>query len=436
MDSPRAIRFSMGRFADILANRRTAALLGLGFLSGLPAAVVDKPLAAWMTDRGASAATIGTLAAWAAVPATFKVAWAPALDRFAPPLPGLGRRRAWLVITQALLVVGLVGLGAVGAAAPLAAVMAVTVGVAFLSASQDVVGDAYRTDVLPPAERGPGTSAWVTGWRVAVIVAGGGMLQAVGKGWATWSTAYTVVAGVMAVGIGITLLSPEPAVATAPPATLAAAVVGPLRELLGRRRTWAVLLFVVLFKLPERLVAVLPTTFMLRLGIGKATLGLVQQELGVGATIAGAVAGGVVVARLGLRRSLWVVGVLGAVSNFGFYVLAVTGPRAAVYVPAIGVEAFCNGMVTAAFVAFLMAQCDPRYSATQYALLSGLMRLTDVFAGRPAGALADRYGWAAFFGASVAAVAPGLALLPWVPVERDIAVAGRGFEGIVDDPGV
>ena len=416
--------------ADILANRRTAALLGLGFLSGVPAAAIDKPLAAWLTDRGATATTVGTLAAWAAVPAAFKFAWAPALDRFAPPIPRLGRRRAWLAITQVSLVAGLLAVAAVGASSTVAWLIAAAVGVAFVSASQDIVGDAYRTDVLPAAERGPGTSAWVTGWRVAVIVVGGGMLQAVGKGWVTWRTAFEIVAGVMAGGVAVTLWSPEPAVAVRPPATLARAVVDPLSDLLGRRRSWAVLLFVVLFKLPERLVAVLPTTFMLRLGIGKATLGLVQQELGVGATIAGAIAGGVVVARVGLRRSLLLVGVLGAVSNFGFYLLAVTGPRAAVYVPAIGVEAFCNGMVTAAFVAFLMSQCDARYSAFQYALLSGLMRLTDVFVGRPAGAFADRHGWATFFLVSVGAAVPGLALLPWVPVEREPRER-RGFEVIV-----
>jgi PAT family beta-lactamase induction signal transducer AmpG len=417
----------VGRAADIFANRRTAALLGLGFLSGLPAAAIDKPLVAWLTDRKATAATVGTLLAWTAVPATFKFAWAPVLDRFAPPLPRLGRRRAWLAITQLSLATGLVAVAFVGKAAPLGWVIAVAVAVAFTSASQDVVGDAYRTDVLPPAERGPGTSAWVTGWRVAIIVVGGGMLQAVGKGWMTWSTAYEFTAIFMVCGIGVTLRSPEPATPVAPPATLARAVVDPLADILSRRRSWVVLLFVVLFKLPERLVAVLPTTFMLRIGIGKQTLGLVQQELGVAATIAGAIAGGVVVARLGLRRSLWVVGALGAVSNFGFYVLSVTGPRAAVYVPAIGVEAFCNGMVTAAFVAFLMAQCDPRFSAFQYALLSGLMRLTDVLFARPAGTFADRYGWGPFFLLSVAAVVPGLALLPWVPVNTQ---ASRGAEGL------
>jgi PAT family beta-lactamase induction signal transducer AmpG len=420
----------MERWADILANRRTAALLGLGFLSGVPAAVIDKPLVAWLTDRGATAATVGTLAAWAAVPATVKFAWAPALDRFVPPVPGLGRRRAWLAITQGLLVVGLVGVAVVGPSATFAGVMAVTVAVAFLSASQDVVGDAYRTDVLPAAERGPGTSAWVTGWRVAVIAVGGGIMLAVGRGWLSWPGAYGAAAAVMAGGLAVTVWAPEPPVTAAPP-TLGRAVVDPLLDLLRRRGTWAVLLFVVLFKLPERLVAMQTTAFMRQLGIRLETIGWAQNGLGIGATIAGAVAGGVVVARLGLRRSLWTVGVLGAVSNVGFCVLALTGPRAVVYVPAIGVESFCNGMVTAAFVAFLMAQCDARYSATQYALLSGLMRLTDVAFGGAGGRFAVRHGWASFFAMSVAAVVPGLALLPWVPVER--AIDGAGFEVITQD---
>jgi PAT family beta-lactamase induction signal transducer AmpG len=158
----------------IFANRRTASLLGLGFLSGLPAAVIDKPLATWLTDRGATAAAVGTLAAWTAVPATFKVCWAPLLDRFAPPLPGLGRRRAWLAVTQVLLAGALLAVAAVGASATITLVIAAATVVAFASASQDVVSDAYRTDVLPADERGPGTSAWVTGWRLAVILAGNG----------------------------------------------------------------------------------------------------------------------------------------------------------------------------------------------------------------------------------------------------------------------
>ncbi len=187
----------------------------------------------------------------------------------------------------------------------------------------------------------------------------------------------------MAAGVGVTLRSPEPAAAAPPPATLGRAVVDPLRDLLGRPAGVGRAAFVVLFKLPERLVAALPTQFLLRSGVTLATLGWVQQWLGVGATIAGAVAGGVAVARLGVRRSLLVVGVAGAVSNLGFWAVAALGPRPAVYVPAIGVESFCNGLVTAAFVAFLMGQCDRRYSATQYAVLSGLMRLTDVFTGPP-----------------------------------------------------
>ncbi len=409
----------MGRVADIFTHRRTTALLGLGFMSGLPAAAIDKPLAAWLTDRGATAATVGTLAAWVAVPATYKFAWAPALDRFAPPLPGLGRRRAWLAMTQAALAVALLVVAWAGASSSIATLIVAAVGVAFVSASQDVVSDAYRTDVLPTAERGPGTSAWVTGWRVAAVSVGGGIMLAVGRGWLSWAGAYVAAAGGMACGVAVTVASPEPA-ATAPPPTLARAVVDPLGEILRRRGTWTVLLFVVLFKLPERLVAIQATPFMRHLQIRLETIGWVVNGVGIGATIAGAIVGGAIVARLGLRRSLWVVGVLGAASNLGFYLLAVIGPRAAVYVPAIGVEAFCNGMVTAAFVAFLMGQCDHRYSAFQYALLSGLMRLTDTLFGRPSGAFADRHGWTAFFLLSVAAILPGLALLPWVPVERDV----------------
>ncbi len=199
-----------------------------------------------------------------------------------------------------------------------------------------------------------------------------------------------------------------------PPPTLRDAVVLPMRDLLLRERGLLVLLFVILFKLPEVLAANMTLRFMLDIGISKFDIGAVRQGLGIAVTIIGAMAGGVLVAQLGLWRSLWVIGILGAVSNGGFLVLSQTGPVRGVMIAVICIENFCAGMVTAAFVAFLMSQCSPEFSATQFAVLSGVMRLTDAISGPPAGYFVKAAGWSWFFAVSIVVGAPALLLLPWL----------------------
>ncbi|MGH7213674.1 MAG: MFS transporter, partial [Tepidisphaeraceae bacterium] len=212
----------------------------------------------------------------------------------------------------------------------------------------------------------------------------------------------------------VTLFAPEPRGA-APPRTLAQAVIQPFAEFMKRRGWLLVLVFIVVFRLPDVMAGAMRMPFLQRgVGFTKEQIGTIANSYGMFMTIVGALFGGGVVARLGLWRSLWVFAALQALSNFGFYMLTLSGPDRAALTVVISVENFCGGLVTAGFVAFLMSQCDRRFSATQYALLSSLMAVTGVIAGTPTGALVERAGWQTFFLVSIVMAIPGLALLPFV----------------------
>ena len=396
-------------------NRRSAALLMLGFASGLPFILVTDTLAAIMKDAHVATEKIGSLASIVAIPYTFKFIWAPLMDRYVPPL--LGRRRGWLLVMQTLLIAAIALLSFIDPGQAFAAFAAAALIVAFLSASQDIVGDAYRTDVLPPEERGMGAATWVMGYRIAMLAIGGGALLLVDSA-LSWHATLLLIAGVMGLGLVTTLLAPEPATPASAPQTLRSAVVNPLRDMLRRPGIWAVILFVVLFTLPEVMAKTMTLPFMLDIGISKHDIGIIRQWMGFGCTIVGALVGGALAVRFPLKRLLLLFGILGAASNAGFWVLTQTGPRYGIVVGTIAVENFCDGLVKAGFGAFLMSQCDIRFSAFQFALLSGLMRLTTVLGGAPAGRLADRAGWATFFIVSILAAIPGLLFIPWLPLTR------------------
>ncbi len=418
MNSPdAALRARGGR------RERLAILLLLGFASGLPLPLTDDTMKAWLKDAGVDLARIGLLGL-VAFPYTLKFLWAPFMDRFVPPF--LGRRRGWLAVTQVLLAVAIATLGFMDPAGALPFFVAVALAIAFASASQDIVADAYRTDVSPPDERGAAASAFVTGYRFAMIAAGAGALILADR-FGSWKPVYLVMAGGMVVGAAATLFAKEPAAVTAPP-TLREAVIEPFRDLALRRGGWFALLFIVLFKLPDVVAGAMTVPFMLSIGITKTDIGTIRQGLGLLITILGTLAGGAISLRMGLKKSLWVFGILQAVSNLGFLVLASTGPRYGVLVGVIAVENFCNGLVSAGFVAFLMSQCDRRFSATQYALLSSVMAITRVVAGAPTGYMAETLGWSGFFVASIATALPGMALLPFLATREEADTPGPSID--------
>ena len=391
-----------------LGDRRVGLMLALGFASGLPLALTSGTLQAWMTVEGVSLTTIGfaTLIGQAYV---FKFLWAPALDRYTPPL--LGRRRGWLLATQLLLIAGIAAMAVLSPGRSLIGLALAAVTVAFFSASQDVVFDAYRADVLPAAKRGAGAAVSVLGYRLGMIVSGGLALW-LAERVTGWGGMYFVMAALMLVGVAATLAAPEPKAPPAAPHSLRDAVVEPLREFFGRPGAWALLGLIVCYKLGDAFAGALSTAFLIRgAGFGADEVGLVNKSFGLAATIVGALAGGVAMAKLGLYRSLLWFGIGQALTNLGYWLIAVSPKSLALMAGAVGLENLIGGMGTAAFVALLMSLVDARFSATQYALLSAIASVGRVYVGPATGYLVEAVGWPTFFLLTVAFAAPGLALL-------------------------
>ena len=503
----------------LLRSWRFAVVLVLGFASGLPLALTGQALQAWLSVEGVDIATIGFLSL-VGLPYTFKFLWAPLMDRFEPFVPWLGRRRGWLVITQLGLAGGLMGMAAFSPTGALQTFALLAVTVAFVSASHDVVIDAYRTDLLPPAERGMGSSLNVAGYRAAMVVSGGLAMiwtDPVQGGGLTWPEIYRWMALAMVVAAVLSALAlPKlpPLDGAGPPlvagrqdvigfaAVLLAVAVGyvvtqqvftpiagrllspwletstmaaslksrwidlvallmglaftlPLAAWAARVARFATLLgglgayfsqpgaafflvFIVLYKLGDAFAISLVTPFLLKgMAFSSAEVGVVNKVIGLWLTIAGALAGGALMFRLGLWRALLLFGVLQAASNLGFWWLAAGGKGAfgglllpaldwgfvAITAPtpvdgallaAVAFENLSGGMGTAAHVAFQMSLCQQRFSATQYALLSAFGAVGRVWVGPLAGVTAESIGWPGFFLLSTWLAMPALLMLPWL----------------------
>ena len=406
-------------YRAVFTDRNLSVIALLGFSSGLPLALTGGTLQARMTVAGIDLSTIGIFTL-VGIPYTWKFLWAPLMDRFVPPF--LGRRRGWLLMTQAALAAGIAAMAFLEPRGHLAALAALALAVAFVSASQDIVVDAYRTDVSRPEERGLAGALGVVGYRVAmlvsgalalVLVAGSGALPALG-----WRGTYLAMAALMGVGVAATLLGREPALAAPPPPTLREAVAQPLSEFFSRPGAWWLLLLLVLYKLGDAFAGSLTTAFLLRgAHFSLDDVGYVNKGAGLAATILGVVFGGAIMVRLGLYRSLMAFGILQAVSLLAFMALALAGKSYPLMIFAVGFENLAGGMGTAAFVALLMALCDHRFTATQYALLSALATFGRVYVGPAAGYATDpRYlglPWSTFFLCTFIIALPGLLLLAW-----------------------
>ncbi len=381
----------------------------LGFASGLPLALTGGTLQAWATVANVSLQNIGFLTLVGSA-YTLKFLWAPLVDRYAPPF--LGRRRGWILVTQLLLAASVAAMGLFSPAGNLALLALLAVFVAFLSATQDIAFDAYSTDVLRKEERAAGAAVKVLGYRLAMIVSGG-LALVLADHWLGWENMYFLMGGFMALCAVATLLAPEPELVASAPRSLALAVVEPLVEFFKRRGAITILLLIVLYKLGDAFAGALSTTFLLRgAGFSVSEVGAVNKVFGLAATIAGALAGGALMAKLGLYRSLMLFGVLQGVSNFGYWVLAVTPPHLYSMAVVVAVENLCGGLGTAAFVALLMALCKHEFSATQFALLSALSAVGRTYlAGPLTPPLVQSLGWPSFFVITVLIAIPGLLLL-------------------------
>ena len=394
-------------YTEVFRSPRVAAVLVLGFSSGLPLALTGSTLQAWLTVSEIDIRTIAWFS-WIGVPYLLKFLWSPVMDRFVPPF--FGRRRGWMLLTQLALLAGIAVMTLAPPAESILLLGILALWVAFASASQDIVIDAYRTDVLRPHERGMGAAVGVFGYRIAMLASGG--LALILADQVGWRSAYLLMAALMAVGLATSVLAPEPETLAEPPRSLIDAVVLPLADLFSRRGALSLLGLIMLYKFGDALAGTLTTAFLLRgVGFTPTDVGLVNKFLGLAALLLGALAGGVVLARMSLYRALLAFGVLQAVSNLSFAWLAWAGKSYPLLVFAVAFENLASGMGTAAFVALAMALCNSSFSATQYALLSALASLGRVLFGPVTGELVAWIGWADFFVVTFVAALPGLWLV-------------------------
>jgi len=433
----------------VYTDRRVLSLLFFGFASGLPLALTFGTLSVWLAEVGVNKTTIG-LFALVGTPYTCKFLWAPLVDR--TPIPyltrWLGRRRGWIIVTQLALMATIASLGATNPLARpgLTAIFALLV--AFWSATQDIVIDAYRVEILEERQYGAGAATIVLGYRIGMLVSGAGALYL--ATYVDWFVSYATMAAFMIVGTATVLLNPEPRFQKSREsleqerriaaylearshlhgrkaqalAWIHGAVVSPFAEFISRHGWLVILLFILLYKFGDALAGVMSNPFYIELGFSKMQIASISKAFGLAATIIGGVIGGVIVDRLGILKSLFVCGILQMFSNLMFAVLAVVGKDLGMLTLTIAVENLSGGMGTTAFVAYLSSLCNVAYTATQYALLTSFMAFGRTLLSSSGGVLADHLDWISFFVVTTVAALPGLLLL--VGMDRRFSVPTDG----------
>jgi PAT family beta-lactamase induction signal transducer AmpG len=384
----------------------------MGFSCGLPLLLTLSVLQAWMKDEGVDLTIIGMMAL-VGLPYTLKFLWAPFLDRFT--LTFLGRRRGWMLVAQIALTVSIASLGQSDPVQNPWLLAFAAFLVTFFSASQDIVVDAYRREDLSDEELGLGSSLYINGYRLGMLLAsGGGLIMA---DYMDFSMVYLILAGCMLPGLMTTLLTPEPETPAGTPRTMREAVIDPLVEYFSRKGALWILAFILLYKVGDTMASAMTTPFYLDIGFSKSEIGAVVKLFGFWATFAGLLAGGIMMFRLGINRSLWVFGFLQAASTAGFALLANVGYSIPLLSSVIAFENLSSGMGTAAYAAFMASITNKKFTATQYALLTSLMGIPRVLASAPTGFLVKNVGWEAFFIACALIAIPGMLLLlkfaPW-----------------------
>lgn len=389
----------------------------LGFTSGLPLFILYNLLSAWLKAEQVDLKSIG-LFALVGFPYTWKFLWSPLMDRFRFPM--LGRRRGWMFFTQLALMATIGSMGFYSPVTDLTIIVFLAGLVAFLSASQDIVIDAYRREMLSDREQGSGTALFVNAYKMSTLVPGS--LSLILSDFLSWQVVFSVTALFMLPGVFTTLLIREPSIYGEPPRTLREAVVLPFKEFI-ERSGWShaamILAFIFLYKLGDSMATALATPFYMDLGYSRTQIGLVAKNAGLWASLAGGILGAVWLEKTGVNRGLWIFGVLQAVAILGFALLAQVGAGAPGVVPdtfllglVIGVEAFAVGLGTAAFTAYIATATDSRYTATQFALFTSLAAVPRTFFNALTGFIVAHTGWFEFFLICFALAIPGMLLLP------------------------
>ena len=404
-----------------LFTRRMAICVFIGFSSGLPLYLLLNLVPAWLRTEHIDLKVIGAFAL-IQFPYTWKFIWSPFLDRFVVPV--LGRRRGWMLLTQVALLVVIATLGGFSPSTDLPTIVVFCTLLAFLSATQDIVLDAYRRELLSDAELGLGNSVHVNAYRLAGLIPGS--LSLILSDHLPWSTVFIITALFMLPGMVMTLLVSEPHRA-APPKTLRAAVFEPFQEFISRQgwqSALTILAFLFFYKLGDSLCTALATPFYMDMGFSKTDIGLIAKNAGLWPAVIGGLLGGLWMLKIGINRALWIFGVVQVLAIFGFAWLAAQGHFASIGAAertqlaiVISIEAFGVGVGTAAFVAFIARTTHPAYTATQFALFTSLAAVPRTFMNATAGWLVEAIGWSGFFWLCALLAIPGMVLLlkvaPW-----------------------
>lgn len=394
-------------------SRRMMAVFLMGYVGGLPLLLVGSTLQAWMTEAGVDLGTIGLFASVGA-PYSLKVLWAPFMDRFHfwP-----GRRRGWMWVMQICLIFGILGLSMFSPLTEIYTIAIMAIIIATFSATQDIAIDAYRREILPEEELGLGSSLYVVGYRLGLLVAGSLALWLAdhlltGEGKANWPLVYQIMAGAMSMGLLVTAFAPKEDTRLESPKSIQEAVVGPFMEFLKRDGAWLVLLFILLYKAGDTMAANMTTPFMLMKGYSKTEIATVVKGFGLLSLIVGGILGGLGTLKLGTMRSLWIFGILQAVSTAGFCWLAVAPVDMMNLTLVIAFENLSAGMGSTAYAAFMASMTNKRFTGTQYALLTALMAVPRTILATPTGYMAEAMGWNYFFLTCTLIALPGMLMIP------------------------
>jgi PAT family beta-lactamase induction signal transducer AmpG len=405
---------------------RVLQVLALGFSSGLPLLLTYSTLSAWLATTGVRRAAIGTFAL-VGTPYAFKFLWAPLIDRVPPPLP-LGRRRGWGITIQILLIGAILALGLCNPKQNLPLMAAMAVLVAFLSASQDIVIDAWRVESTSGDQQAPGAAMIGAGYRIGMLISGAGALLI--AAYAGWFAAYATMAALLVVGLLVFLLGPEPQVRAQTSSAagsgrhairhaFSTAVIGPFRDFM-RRPLWPVILIAIFgYKLGEAMAGVMSTPLYISLGFSLPEIAAASKVFGFFSIVAGALLGGVVTTRWGIRRSLILCGILQSIGNLFFVLQAVGGHRIGYLALCVTAENITGGMAGTALVTYISSLCSPAFTATQYALLSSITLLGRNVVASSGGVLSEKMGWAQFFVLTSVVGLPALLLFLWVGPRDD-----------------
>lgn len=378
----------------------------------MPLYVLFQLVPAWLSEGGVSLTEIG-LFSLVGIPYTWKFMWAPLMDRYVPPF--LGRRRGWMLLTQIALVFSIGVLGMFEPAQSTWLIAWLAVAVAFFSASQDVVLDGYRREILSDEELGMGNAIHVQAYRISSLVPGS--LSLILADILPWSSVFWITAGFMSVGVMMSLMVSEPESELPAASGLREAMVAPLKEYLGRRGWSGLLLvlgFMFLYKIGDNMATALSMPFYLEMGFSKTEIGLVAKNAALWPAIIGGLMGGLIMVRVGINRALWMFGVVQLVSILGFALLASTGPELWLLAVVIGFEYLGVGMGTAAFTAFIARETSRTYAATQFALFTALAAVPRTLANASTGIIVEQIGWVSFFLFCTVLALPGMLLLIWV----------------------